>query len=559
MLRKIIYAVIAVAFFLLLGKGFLLFSDEVFGFHDITQAGRVYDFALNIRSLQIPPRIAPTFSHGMGYQIFNHYAPFAYWVTALPHLLGLSIPLALKLSFFSAVLVAAGGMYLYLREQFSEQAAVLGGVLYASSPYIALEIFVRGNLAEVWFLALLPVVLYLLHKVHTNNAHGWLVALSIVFAFFLTSHNALSITGGIIVGFYALMFHNRRLMSALVIGGLLSASFLLPAVLELSTTHATSVATQTNYAEHFVCPRQFWDSPIGYGGSTPGCTDGMSFQLGKILIAIGLIGLLGFATKHIQHFIKHKSIHFEYSHSIFIAFILLISLFLTLDRSLIVWISLGSFLELFQFPWRFLGLAIFSGAYFGAYTVEMIPSKYRLYITGVVSLAAIFLSAQFFVPNPDKVWSSEDFNATYLSESYIRNEVAYRVPEYLPKTADFEVWMGLQGAPELVPNEDLIIQDGELYTELSSNPFGFKAATSSQSFLINKHYARYWKIQLNEVDFIPTTFDPLGRPVITTDKPKTIVEVIYKQTVLQHIANTISLGALIILAIAGIRSWRKKL
>ena len=79
-------------------------DPRMFNFHDDTQAARIQQMALSIKSLHIPPRLAPEFSHNLGFPVFNFYAPTAYWITTGLHLVGFSIPMALKLSFFLTII-----------------------------------------------------------------------------------------------------------------------------------------------------------------------------------------------------------------------------------------------------------------------------------------------------------------------------------------------------------------------------------------------------------------------------------------------------------------------
>ena len=147
--EALIATVVLVFFTIVIGRGFLLFANKMFGFHDMTQAARVSDFVVALKLLHIPPRIAPNFSFGMGYPIFNHYAQASYWITSALVLATGSIVLALKLAFLLPVVLGGVFMYLLLRNRMSAQASIVGAVLYASSPYFALEVFVRGNLGEV--------------------------------------------------------------------------------------------------------------------------------------------------------------------------------------------------------------------------------------------------------------------------------------------------------------------------------------------------------------------------------------------------------------------------
>lgn len=564
MLKKLLFTGVIAAFILLLGKGFLLQSGDMYGFHDITQAGRIADFTSNVRALHLPPRIAPTFSYGLGYPIFNHYAPFGYWLTSDIHLLGFSIPYALKLSFFLAVVCAGVAMYLYAKEHFSSQAALVAGVLYASSPFIGVEVFVRGNIAELWFLALLPLTLYLVHKVAKEQSYHWTVGLAVVFSFLLTAHNALSMVGGLIVGIYAMIMPSKRLIGAIVAGAMMSIYFLVPAVFELSSTHATSTAVDTVYAEHFVCPRQLWNSPLGFGGSTPGCMDGMSFQIGKVLLIMGMLGLGIFLAKTFK---KDRSIRFANRYQLFLGGIVVISLFLTVKYSMSVWTALEPVLELFQFPWRFLGIATFGLAFFAAYTVTWIEENAKptlsFYSVALVCITAMVLSSPFFRSNPDKRWTQADFEKMFLSDEYLRNDIAYRVPEYVPKSVNMQAWLALKDSPQesRPPVTPIIANDGELYTIVHKDPFGFEAATSSRDFIINKHYSPHLKITINDMPYKPTTLDDLGRPRLTSGVGKTFVTVSYVQTPLEKVSNAISLiafGLLLVPYLQHLHQWKKK-
>jgi hypothetical protein len=554
MFNKSIRILVVIGALILIGKSFLIFSDDVFGYHDSTQAGRIYDFSLNLKHLQIPPRIAPSFSYGMGYPIFNHYAPTAYWITSALHMFGLSIPLALKISFFTAVVVAGLGMYLFSRRYFSCAAACVIGLLYGLSPLMGLEVFVRGNLAELWFLALFPLTLYAADQAAEKKNYSWVVLLGITFSLLLTAHNALSLVGGATICIYAALHKSRRVLIGLAAGTGMSAYFLIPAVLELSQTHATAVASLTAYADHFVCLRQLWDSPIGFGGSMKGCIDGMSFQIGKPLLIAGGVGLLLYVHSLLK---RAKSLENRLVH-LFVAAVLCGSLFLALDISAPAWDIAEPVLKLFQFPWRFLGFVVFGLAFFSGFFIDtLIKTKYGEGLTLLVCVVVIFLSIPFFKPNPDKLWSSQDFTRMFLSEEYLRNEIAYRVPEYLPKSASFEAWMKIKD-DIFKPSPHLILpQDGELFTIVQQSPFGFEVATSSKDFAVSKHYSPHLDMNLNGASVTPTEFDELGRPRITTQSDKSILTVNYLQTPLEQVSNLISILAAGLLLLPYIKTWKR--
>ena len=155
-MKRIAFIITLLFIVIFLGRSLNPFSSKMFTFHDETQAARVQQFVLNIKNLQIPPRIAPDFSFKLGYPIFNYYSPFPYWITSILHLTGISVINSLKISFLLAIVVGFVSMFLLLRLFFNFYPSLLAATLYVSSPWLAVEIFIRGNLAETWFIALLP-------------------------------------------------------------------------------------------------------------------------------------------------------------------------------------------------------------------------------------------------------------------------------------------------------------------------------------------------------------------------------------------------------------------
>ena len=163
-MKKIIIFLTLLILIFTIGKNLLPFEDRMFDFHDESQPARIQQFVLNIKSLQIPPRIAPNMSFNLGYPVFNHYAPFSYWVTSFINILGFDIFDSLKLSFLLAIILSFLFCFLFLQEFFDFKPSLLAAILYATSPWIAVEIFIRGNLGEVWFMALLPIIFWSLYK-----------------------------------------------------------------------------------------------------------------------------------------------------------------------------------------------------------------------------------------------------------------------------------------------------------------------------------------------------------------------------------------------------------
>lgn len=504
----------------------------MFEFHDQTQAARIAQFTVNLENLQIPPRMAPDFSYGMGYPVFNFYAPFAYWVGSMLSLAGLTTIGALKVSFLLALLGAFLGMYLFLKEQFNEAASLLGATLYVTSSIIPLEIFVRGNLAEMWFLMLFPTALYLLMRNARDASKRVFISTALVLSFLLTVHNIMSLLAGVLVViFIGLLKNKKRNYLALGMGVLGGSYFLIPAVVESHFTYATIVAAMTNYADHFLCAKQLWNGMWGFGGSVPGCVnDGMSFALGKLQWVFGMVGgsalmFTLYKKRSLRSYVENSDLT---RISLFIALLTGVSLFLTLYQSAFIWKMFEPLLSLFQFPWRFLVFGVFGLAYFGAYGGSFLREKFSK-VSDKAWALILFGLCIGTMANSFKLFNGQAVNNTlyesmYISNNYIRNSVAYKIPEYLPKTADYAFWRSFEDK-NTVP-----YSDGQFEKET-----------------LNFHYFPYWKIVVDGREVVPTNFDNFGRPIIVIPSGSTL-EVMYEQTPVEKFGNGLSVAAFTLLA-----------
>ncbi|KKP67823.1 MAG: hypothetical protein UR68_C0018G0019 [Candidatus Roizmanbacteria bacterium GW2011_GWA2_35_19] len=523
----------------------------MFDFHDETQAARIQQFTLNLRNLQIPPRIAPQFSFDLGYPVFNYYAPFPYWVTSAIHLAGFDIADSTKISFLFAIVIGFIFMFLFLNLFNGFFPSLLGAALYSTSPWLAVEIFIRGNLGEVWFMGLMPLVFYLIYKNRKYSSPLIFLMTTLFLGFILTSHNILSLIFLPVVFIYILLLENKlKNLLSLFLAFAISSYFFIPAVLEIGFTQAMTIAKNTSYTSHFLCLSQIWTTPSwGYGGSTPGCTDdGMSFMLGKPQILFFLVGLttLFAYLKRIEYF---RLI-------LFFGLGTFLAIFLTLYQSSFLFGFFKPIFSLFQFPWRFLSFALFGLAFIAGQL--QIPTKYKkLALILIIPVFAVFFyNAKFFTK---LMLSKEKYNLEFLSNVYISQRVAYKVSEYLPSAASYKSWLELEPQknsqeikdPTLVDYNFVSAFDGGSIKTIKNEPFVKQAETKSKKILVDIHYLPYWKILINGNDYIPTVFDKLGRPIIDL-VGKSVITVKYQQTpveVFSNIFTTLSFALLLAMVV----------
>ncbi|VVA44093.1 conserved membrane hypothetical protein [Candidatus Roizmanbacteria bacterium] len=548
-MKKIIIFITLLVLTFTIGKNLLPFGDRMFDFHDESQAARIQQFVLNLKSLQIPPRIAPNMSFNLGYPVFNHYAPFSYLVTSFINLIGFDIADSLKLSFLLAIILSFLFCFLFLREFFNFKPSLLAAVLYTTSPWMAVEIFIRGNLGEVWFMTLLPLVFWLIYKNSFSKKPIIFLLTSLVVSFGLTVHNALSvILIPLIIVFIFLLPNVKKNLLSLFFGFLLSAYFLIPGVLELSSTIASTRVDSLGYPDQLLCAWQLWTTPFwGYGGSSPGCIDGMSFMLGKPQILTGLIGFIGLFIYLIKN--KSKKSIIKKRLIIYMFIVTAGTIFMTTYYSFHISKILAPYIGWIQFPWRLLPILLFGLSFIAAGVI--IPKKFTKLSFLLIILAIIvpFYNSKFFLK--DTINKSK-YNNNFLSKSYIEKAVAYKVSEYLPITANYAEWLKYEPKKDSSELVDKTLIDGKFIHSLDkgrlmiikSGNFEKIAETNSKKILINVHYLPYWKIYINNSLYNPTLFDKLGRPIIKLDKPSTIT-VKYEQTNVEKVGNAISIIALL--------------
>ncbi len=501
-MKKFIFIFVFLLVIFFFGRNLNPFSDTMFTFHDETQPARIQQFVLDLKNLQIPPRLAPDFSFKMGYPVFNFYAPSSYWITSTFSLAGINIVSALKLSFLLSILVGFLAMYFLLKEYFDFFPSLTGAVLYVSSLYYPLDIFVRGNLGEVWFLALFPLALFLVERNSKKSTPFLFFFLTISLFLLFTVHNLLStVAVFLILGFILIRPLKKVGILALALGLLLSSYFLLPMIAENHLTYASYVAKLTKYADHFVCPSQLWQSSWGFGGSTKGCIDGMSFKIGKIQLALGLLGILGLLVS----VLKRKKI-FQLPVSIFYFLLAVSSLFMSTYLSKPIWDLFSPIFSFFQFPWRFIAFSLVGFAFFSAYFFDLVKLKLKNAFLFFLILFVIINYSKYF---SGQTISKEKFEKIYLSREYIEKKVAYKIAEYLPRTANYDAWR-----------------------KYEKNPL--KKAD------INIHYFPFWIILVDNKPYVPTKFDELGRPIVNIKKGSN-VQIVYRETPIEKLGNFITL------------------
>jgi len=538
-MRKVIFAIVLFLIIFYLGRNLNPFSSTMFTFHDESQPARVQQFALNLKNLKIPPRIAPDFSFKLGFPVFNYYSPFSYWVTSEINLLGVAVAPALKISFLLTLIIGFIFMFKFASLFFDFYPSLLAAILYISSPWLAIEIFIRGDLAEAWFIALFPASLWFLYKNQASKSQWFFLVTTFVISFTLTAHNVLSLIFVPLIIIFAMFLPNKkRGLIAIASSFLLSAYFIIPALTEIVQTHVPKLSRSSDYLDHALCWKQLWHSTWDYGFSIKGCQDSMPFMLGKPQIVLGVLGSIIFLFE--IFFIKTKK-HKNRLIILSIIFLTLFTIFLTTNSAFIINKFFLPILSLFQFPWRFISFGLF-GLAFMAGTIKY-PKKFVKIIpisfTAIIIFIIVFNSKFFTKHN----LSLNKFNSDLLRPAYISQEVAYKISQFLPYPVDYKKWLVLErGEKDITLKDGLFIHglDKGKINILQDTPFFKQAVVNSKKIIINVSYLPYWKIAVDDKYIIPVKLDYLGRPILYLKEPS-VITVRYEQTKIEKISNIISI------------------
>ncbi len=412
-----------------------LFVPGFFPTHDNTGPARVYEIAKALSYGQFPVRWVPDLGYGYGYPLFNFYAPLPYYLGGIFNLFGLSSILSTKIMFLIGILLSGFCMYLFIREFSSEIVAVTTAIIYIYVPYHAVNIYVRGAVGEYYAYGFLPLLFLGIYKILVkNNFKKGISICSLGLSGILLSHNILGlITGyfllfGLFGYFIYILFANKSLqilyllILAIVLGFGLSAFFTIPAMVEKKYTRVETLTTGgSDFHDHFVYPRQLWDSVWGYGGSAKGEEDGMSFKIGKIQIVLGTLGLIIF----LLYYLRYNKENFAPFY--FLIGILFLSIFLMLEESLFLWEILPGF-SYIQYPWRFLNYSVFCFVVFTSFVFFPLKKIWQIVISIGIIFTILWFNTKYFSPQEYLPLKDED----YTSNFNLRYKISKISDEYLP-------------------------------------------------------------------------------------------------------------------------------
>jgi stage V sporulation protein SpoVS len=348
MRTAIALAVLTLLFTRALFRGYLLDGHD-----SLEYPPRLTEFARILSDHQFPPVWAPDLGSGHGQPLFE-FAPPLIYAAALPFYKG-GMSLADSCQFGLAMLFALGAIAVFLigrKLSFSRTASIGAAAAWLFAPYQALDIYVCARFAESAALAVAPVALLGL-IVALQGPTAISVALgALAVAMLPLAHNAIALLmfpafAAIIAARSAISDHKLKTAAAgagVIAGGLgLSAFFWLPALLERGFVKTDLLRTGfLNWSNYIIYPSQLFWSPWGFGYAARGPTNGISYSLGLVHIALAVAGLV-IAIRAANRIRRLDAIVF--------AGAAIVAALLATDLSWAIWAHIAT-LQYLAYPWR---------------------------------------------------------------------------------------------------------------------------------------------------------------------------------------------------------------
>ena len=531
-----------------------LLHPGLFPMHDDTQVARVFSMKASLADGMFPVRWVEELGYGYGYPIFNFYAPLAYYLGGVIDLVINDSLAATKIMLGLGILISGWTMYFLAKEFWGRVGGILSALLYVYAPYHAVNIYVRGAVGETFGYAFIPLAFYGFYKCYQEPKWRHVTIASLGFAGIILSHNltAMMLTPFILITILLGVKISKsqkkgtlaKLLSAFALGIMLSAFYWLPSVGEMKYTNVTSqIGGGADFKDHFVCLPQLWDSMWGFGGSTIGCIDGLSFRLGKLHVILSIFVALGL-------FFVKKNKKQRYLVILSIVF-LLICIFLMLDYSRFVWDTLAP-MKYFQYPWRFLLMSSFTISLIGGGVVWIIESQQLIkinkkiitLISSIALLSILLIYPKLFIPQEVRSVT----NNALTDKNYINWNVSKISDEYMP--TNFKKPLLQSQIPEYKITGDLLKYE---IKETSTTSLIAQINTQkAEQIHINKAYFPSWSVKINgkEGKVLKST---TGIDILVP-KGNSTLHLVFVETPLEKFANLVSLSGFCILLLVIIRS-----
>ncbi len=575
-MKKNLVSIILLFFFSIIISTPLL-NPGFYTVHDDQQFARLFELDKALKAGQIPPRWTEDLGFGFGYPLFVFYPPLVYYTGETFHLLGFGYIDSIKLVFFASIFGSALAMYILVKEFWGRIPAVVSGFFYIFGPYRALDLYVRGALAEAFSFVPLPLILWSFYKLQKTQKPLYILTSGLFLALLMLTHNLIFLPFMLILPIFLLFLFwqskSRKSFligsfASFIVGALASAFFWMPALLEKKFTIVDQLllVSLASYKIHFVYPQQLWNWPWGFGGSAPGLADGISFKIGKLHILAAAAAFIFALLHQVKDKVKSRQTAYDLNLTSTVLLMLVFSAFMTTFYSQFIW-NLIPPLGYLQFPWRFLTFVVlFTSILAGAFIYFLRLEILKIIFSFLLAIILIIPNLKLFKPQAYRTGLTDKI-AT--SKEVINWDVSSSSFEYAPN--GIELYKNSQGANVIkidksqIPKEKIEILKGLaqinlLRDDTSHLEFNIDAAKESQ-LKANIFNFPGWQLKID--GNLSPIDDNNNLKLITFNVPLGLhhIKLTFENTPTRSLANLITLmtlASLIIIIITKLKYGRPR-
>ncbi len=190
---------------------------------------------------------------GQAYDLLRGERMLPYLVALLPHALGLSAVLSIKLLLAVAIMAGALGVFGWTRRRLGAWPALLAALIYALWPFALSTLYEQGAVAETVLLGLLPLALWAADAACDTHRPGAAAALALVLAAAIWTQTGLALWFALTLLVYVLLEPRARVALSGWLAGLLGGlAGLSPSILRRGLGGGTS----PDFVSQLVYPHQ---------------------------------------------------------------------------------------------------------------------------------------------------------------------------------------------------------------------------------------------------------------------------------------------------------------
>lgn len=476
---------------------------------------------------QFPARWAGDLNSGYGTPLFIFFYPLPGFIAVILHLFRLSFETVFKIIIGTSFILAPIFLFVWLKKQAKEEIAFAVAIIYMLLPYRFLDIYVRGDVAEILSFVFIPLIFLFIDKVLQKKQLRDVLFGGVLYALFIMAHNGMAIIFSPVFLVYSLFFLKKRKdflypLGILLLGICLSVFFIIPAILETKYTMA-KIILGSLYTQNFISPWNLFYSKWGFGPDV-NVKGGLSPQIGIIYFIAPFITLIFVLINKIKE--KKKALFW------FTVFVL--SVFTTTSYSKFLWDHLP-LLNLLGYPWRFTALSGFASCmlifyFFRSSISNKLIMFFMVLIVIILSLPLVTVSK--YIPS-----KSDNFYLAY------------------PGTTDYSlrtntIWTAGEFFIRPKKQIDVIAGKGSVSKiTRKSNVHTFTVnATTTLGILDNTAYFPGWEARVDGKKVSIQFQDMNHRGLITFNVPsgEHSVKVEFKETLTRLLSDIVSLISLVL-------------